>query len=277
MIRIFCIVVLSASVFIAGCGNQGNTSSGGGTGAMLSSAENSLATGTGGVIHVTYDDKGTVGEAISIRVKFREQGIAPGASTGTLHWGDITDDRVRDGMTVQHIYSTAGTYKIALHSDGGEKVVVATMVIEEAIASRQQPTSCTTSFSLEPPPTVSCSDPNFRIERRSFIDDTSGRCPVMQTGGAIGAADTIVIRSEQLGIVSPSHIAIANGVLFYYAVSGRGALVGETCFGFSSTRTSTYSATIAATSGALWDIEFSITRDAGDRSLTTNFITLTKQ
>ena len=99
----------------------------------------------------------------------------------------------------------------------------------------------------------------------------------MRTGDATGVAATIVIRSEQLGIVSPSDVAIANGVLVFYAVAGRSALALETCFGFSSTGTSTHSATIAATSGALWDVEFSITRDSGDRSLTTNFITLTKQ
>ena len=83
------------------------------------------------MIYVQYDESGTVGEAIL--VKFREEGVMPGESTGTLHWGDNSATRVRDGSTFRHVYKSSGIYQIALQTDLGSKIVVAQVTIEDAI------------------------------------------------------------------------------------------------------------------------------------------------
>ena len=144
-----CLVVLA--VVLSGCGGKNHTSSGGADAASFSQAENTIQTETGGVIYTSYSDRGMAGEAITLHIKFREKGVVPGKSTGTLHWGDFTEDRVRDGISINHKYRSAGTYTVALQPDGGQKLVVATIVISES----DSVVPAVTPPAPPPPPTFS--------------------------------------------------------------------------------------------------------------------------
>ena len=119
---------------LAGCGDRSVTSTG--TGVSLSRAE-IIELDSGAVIHITYTKTGQQGEPQAFVFQLRAEGAQPGATTGTVHWGDFTDTRIRDdhNVTVYHTYHSAGEYRIAVELDGQEKVVVATVSILAAANS----------------------------------------------------------------------------------------------------------------------------------------------
>ena len=133
MKALLCSAVVSLFFLVAGCGGSNPTSSGSGQGANLNRTETSIETGDGGVIYFVYLNAGTVGEVMTVQARFREDGVIPGASTGTLHWGDLTQSRVRDGVNASHIYRAAGTFRIVLQlDDTAERFVVGTVVVAAA-------------------------------------------------------------------------------------------------------------------------------------------------
>jgi len=74
----------------------------------------------------------------------------------TIHWGDITDDRLSINETeISHTYSKAGTYNISIQPDGGEKVRVGTVVVVEPEEITNVPVVSVPADKFEPF-TISC-------------------------------------------------------------------------------------------------------------------------
>ncbi|NKB61481.1 MAG: hypothetical protein GKR95_18900 [Gammaproteobacteria bacterium] len=119
------------AALLVGCSDSSTVSSGSGSDLEGVSKSTSVESASGSVIHTIYSNTGEVGQPQSYIFQLRPQGVEPGATTGTVHWGDNTDTRIRDdhNIVVLHTYYSAGSYKFAVQIDGEEKVVVGTSSI----------------------------------------------------------------------------------------------------------------------------------------------------
>ena len=123
------VAITTMLLSIAGCGDHSRTSSGGEVASNLNRVENVIDLDSAAIIYVAYENTAEVGEEWEILIKLRASGAAPGETVGTIHWGDFTDDRVRDGMTLTHSYQSSGSYTFAIQIDGDEKKIAGTVTV----------------------------------------------------------------------------------------------------------------------------------------------------
>ncbi len=122
------LLLISVCLVLSGCGDRKDTSSSGaGTDTELSRAENILTTESGGLVYVVYDETVNVGDVV--RFKYAVRNAAEENQSGTLHWDDNSSSRVRGNGLLRHVYRAPGTYKIAIQTDGSEKVVVGAILV----------------------------------------------------------------------------------------------------------------------------------------------------
>ncbi len=127
MNKCMAVLLILVCVVATGCGNKGDTSTGGAS-ADLSRSENTITNDRGGLIYVVYDEKVFVDDVA--RVKYAVRNSAGEDQPGTLHWGDNSSSRVRGNGLLKHIYRTPGTYTIAIQPDDEKKLVVASVIVE---------------------------------------------------------------------------------------------------------------------------------------------------
>jgi len=94
-------------------------------------------------IRVSFSSKEVeVGEELTISYVV-DDGQRNKRVPATIHWGDITDDRLSANQSsISHIYRQDGTFNISIQPDGGEKVRVGTVKVNEVqqpAASSQSP------------------------------------------------------------------------------------------------------------------------------------------
>ncbi len=136
MKNVFSGILLSVIMLSSGCGGNGDTSTGTGSTLALSDVENSITTGSGEFIQLTFKSTGQPGEAIQISYLIRD---ADGnLISGTIFWEDGSTSRIRGGGIVSHIYQNLGSYRIAVQLDGGDKNVAGTITITPANAPEGQ-------------------------------------------------------------------------------------------------------------------------------------------
>jgi hypothetical protein len=146
---------------LAACDKHSTTSSGSGGVAEVQLAREvsvTVAPSLGAfpklhIVYVNYEERGVVGTPIKIEIKMRRQlnitadplspfpvdESAPGSITGTIHWGDGSSERVRDGMKTSHSYAAEGVYTFAIQIDGEEKVSIGPVFILQPGVSREVP------------------------------------------------------------------------------------------------------------------------------------------
>ena len=139
----------------AACSNDNSSSSGAAGASFAKEATVTAASGT--KIYFEFPEEGTLGVPLSGSVILRKDGVNAGVLVGTIHWGDFTDTRVRDGMSIEHTYqfdersAEDGRHNIALQIDGEEKVTIASVLIRKP-APTALPTSsfCPVNELVEP-------------------------------------------------------------------------------------------------------------------------------
>ena len=146
------LIITSALFLVAGCGSHSDSDTGGGHSngghSNLNRVDKVINLDSSAIIYVEYEEMAKVGEPWEILIKMRANGAVPGETVGTIHWGDYTDDRVRDGMTLTHSYQSSGNYTFAIQIDGDEKKVAGTVTVlgsqtseAEVFVSAQRETS----------------------------------------------------------------------------------------------------------------------------------------
>ena len=100
---------------LVGCSNSPSTSSSGSEGPSLNAAT-SVESSSGSQINMMYSTPIVVGEPHAFYFQLRPQGAAAGVTTGTVHWGDNSDARIRDdhNNAVMHTWNAEGSYDIAV-------------------------------------------------------------------------------------------------------------------------------------------------------------------
>ncbi len=123
------VLLVSIILILAGCSDDSDTSTGGDS-ADVTENGGAIITNEGGLLLVEVEDQATAGSTINLRYILRD--AAGLDQPGTLFWNDNTSSRIRGTGSINHIYREPGTYRIAIQPDGGERVVVGSVVVVPA-------------------------------------------------------------------------------------------------------------------------------------------------
>ncbi len=109
---------------LIGCNNSSTTSTSRSGNGLTFNA--SVESSSGSQINMIYSDTLVAGEPQTFFFQLRPQGAAPGATTGTVHWGDFSDSRIRDdhNIPVVKTWTESGSYDISVQIDGERKVAI---------------------------------------------------------------------------------------------------------------------------------------------------------
>jgi len=198
-----------------------------------------------------------------MEIKFRESGVAPGESTGTLHWGDNSATRVRDGQLVRHIFKQAGIYTVALQPDEGEKVAIGKIQINaqrvsEIAAGGSESDKLPACYTITLPSTsATCGDP-LGDDRMGYSIDFSGQCPVLVPVN-VAYSPTVLVVGKWVYVPDNQTYDVVSVAAYSQAT---GTLVSQRC---SDTPHSPAEeervATFMDLSGNSWTAVHTVTRD----------------